>query len=1125
MKGHSHHGVAGSVVGPLQEHLERVRLMHEGDLRNGGGSVYLPWALDRKYPGAAKEWKWQYVFPARGLSTDPRSGQVQRHHVDEATIQKAIKAAVGQVGLVKRVSSRTFRHSFATHALQGGADIRTIQELLGHNDVSTTMIYTHVIGVGGAGVRSPLDCRGLMKADLGISEANTLLKPGRVPGRLNRQTLEKSKKRSAPNDAFARRLKTLMKCQFLSCLAARQHSPLRAARRTRGNLSARLAPFLLLLLTAAVPAQTAPQSRWVLSCAPDSELLQILSASGLSCQRCATPAEALEAAAPGDALLVLAEGYPANTVKLAPEFFVSAARKKLRLYLEFPGFLPGLTVGQPRTAGWERGVVASDFLGPALPRLRILSPQNCIFLPINAPASHLVLGRVAGYDEALFGLPKETFPLLFELPAGETHGPVLVASTRLSQMGTARFGPVPAWRSVWRAVLGWLAPGTTVELNWTPTVRPAWTRDQALPPDVERLALERGVDWFVKSRLLVHPTRTNIVARAAAGGGIAPAPPLDAPAGDGSLGILEGYFSRTQPDGSQLQSVSIRGDCNAESAMALAFGDKVASRRGYADTARRLLDFYYFNSSARTGPRGDPNHGAYGLIAWGTGTPAWLVANYGDDNARLLLASLATAALLQEDHWDEAMLRCLLANLRTTGPLGFRGDRIDIPELGRNGWEPYFRRRITSFAPHYESYLWACNLWAFHKTGFEPFGERAKTAIRKTMAAYPDRWRWTNGLQQERARMLLCLAWLTRLEDTPEHRAWLRRVAQDLLARQDASGAIREEIGALGLGQMQPPQSNEAYGSGESPLLQKNGDPVCDLLYTCNFALLGLHEAAAATGDSFYAQAEERLARFLCRIQVRSERHPELDGGWFRAFDFRLWDYWASNADAGWGVWSIESGWTQGWITSVLALRRMQTSLWELTAGSRINRHFAKLRPQMIPDAALAPHPSEKVRHVAVGKTATLGTQFSDSYPGEGAASLTDGLLAQTDHVDPRWLGFLGADLVAAIDLGEPVLLSELSASFLQNVALGIFLPRRVEFLAGNDPAALQTVGTATPVAAEKQPGPLKEVFTVKNVNQRVRYVGVRAANIRTIPSWHPVAGQQAWLFVDELMVNPAGQP
>lgn len=150
--------LAEGLIPGLREHLAGVRLTHEEDLRAAGGAVYLPGALDRKYPNAAREWGWQYVFPARGLSKDPRSGVIGRHHLDEATINKAIKAAVARVGIAKQASSHTFRHSFATHALQRGADIRTIQELLGHNDVSTTMIYTHVLRQGGSGMKSPLDC-------------------------------------------------------------------------------------------------------------------------------------------------------------------------------------------------------------------------------------------------------------------------------------------------------------------------------------------------------------------------------------------------------------------------------------------------------------------------------------------------------------------------------------------------------------------------------------------------------------------------------------------------------------------------------------------------------------------------------------------------------------------------------------------------------------------------------------------------------------------------------------------------------------------------------------------------------------------------------------------------------
>ncbi len=141
----------------LNNHLERVRVIHEQDLAAGFGAVYLPFALARKYPNAETEWNWQYVFPSKKLAIDPRSGVMRRHHLDQSVVNKAIKRAVGKAGIEKKVSAHTFRHSFATHLLQRGTDIRTIQSLLGHRDLQTTMIYTHVLKQGGEGVVSPLE--------------------------------------------------------------------------------------------------------------------------------------------------------------------------------------------------------------------------------------------------------------------------------------------------------------------------------------------------------------------------------------------------------------------------------------------------------------------------------------------------------------------------------------------------------------------------------------------------------------------------------------------------------------------------------------------------------------------------------------------------------------------------------------------------------------------------------------------------------------------------------------------------------------------------------------------------------------------------------------------------------
>jgi integron integrase len=145
------------LVQPLRDQLATVQDLHQADLALGFGEVFMPDALSRKYPKASKEWPWQYVFPSGRLSVDPRSKQQRRHHVDESSLQKMIKRAAQKVGITKRVSSHTMRHSFATHLLENGYDIRTVQELLGHADVSTTMIYTHVLNTPGVAVRSPLD--------------------------------------------------------------------------------------------------------------------------------------------------------------------------------------------------------------------------------------------------------------------------------------------------------------------------------------------------------------------------------------------------------------------------------------------------------------------------------------------------------------------------------------------------------------------------------------------------------------------------------------------------------------------------------------------------------------------------------------------------------------------------------------------------------------------------------------------------------------------------------------------------------------------------------------------------------------------------------------------------------
>jgi hypothetical protein len=306
--------------------------------------------------------------------------------------------------------------------------------------------------------------------------------------------------------------------------------------------------------------------------------------------------------------------------------------------------------------------------------------------------------------------------------------------------------------------------------------------------------------------------------------------------------------------------------------------------------------------------------------------------------------------LFKTDRWDDVLVKNILGNFRTTGTNGFRGAVLSNPDLLREGWLHYWNRNNFQYQPHYEALIWASYLWLYDKTQWKPLMDKTLKAINLMMEAYPDNWRWTNGIQQERGKMLLPLAWLIRTDDRPEYREWLKRIANDMEKCQDESGAIREELGALNRGDFVPPTSNSSYGKHEASLIQENGDKVADLLYTCNFTFLGLHEAYAATGDPQYKRMADKLAEFLIRIQVKSEKHNNLDGGWFRAFDFRQWDYWGSNADVDWGAWCIETGWTQAWIPTVLALRETNKNLWDISKDSKVNNNFDNIRKQMIPD-------------------------------------------------------------------------------------------------------------------------------------------------------------------------------
>jgi len=673
----------------------------------------------------------------------------------------------------------------------------------------------------------------------------------------------------------------------------------------------------------------------------DNDLVRVAGACGIRVRRFDSAEQAVRDAAEGSGVLILADGYPAETTDVAAEVFETAAKKRLRVYVEYPTSLPGIDLGPPKALGLDRMVVTSDAFGEALAPRRIAMINAGHVVEAQAAESHLVAAKVAGVDRAVFGLvDTPTLPVLFEHPDGH----VLVSTTKLSHFVTGRYMPQDAWAAIWRMVLGWVEPSQRVPpLGWTPTVRPTYSATEPLPANAELQAVRRAAGWFKKGRLLRHPQwPKEALDWALTYNTVRDKPGDDWPVGDGSLGITEGYSSTIRLDGSQPMRYAVRNDCTSEVAMALAFDTATGADPSGARIAANLLDYVFTGSVLAQGPRADPESPSCGLVGWALDNPG---KYWGDDNARALLAVLATARLVDEPRWNDAVARCIVANFRTSGVHGYREPCVNEEHLRLRGWKSYWAGDYVRYSPHYESWLWACFLWAYDKTGYPPLLDKSKTGARMLMEAYPDGWYWVvRSSQIERARALLPLAWLVRVDDTPEHRRWLRTVAADLVAAQDASGAIRETLG----GTDQAVESNAAYGTGEVTILQENGDPLADMLYTCNFAVIGLHEAAAATGDPFYREAEDKLAGFLTRIQVRSDAHPELDGAWYRGFDFRRWDYWASNADWEWGAWCTETGWGTPWIAATLALRQMKTSLWDLTSSADLAQPLDTHRRQML---------------------------------------------------------------------------------------------------------------------------------------------------------------------------------
>lgn len=699
--------------------------------------------------------------------------------------------------------------------------------------------------------------------------------------------------------------------------------------------------YLLFLLLGILLCQSCSFSKQtiILSCNEQNDLYNVLKENGIRCIRFNTPEEAILHASKGDAVMILAENYPVETVKMDSTLFEEVSKKRLRLYLEYPSSIPGHLSNGIKKTHWERAVISSDSFAPELERGRILMIHDCHFVDMELDNPDIVVARIAGFDSAVYGLPEKVSPILSEISTHSEQGSIMLSTTKLSQFITARYAPTDAWNEIWNCLVEWLLPGNkTRKLKWRPTVEPSFRLSDKLPDEVERETLKRGINWYFNAKMMLSEEANKLYEKGDFPMGDRVGEIAESlETGDGSYGVLEGFRSNIFFNGTQPALWWRRNDCNGEVAGSISLAGFALDNPDYLKTGENI-GRWLFSSIMTQEKRADPNNPAYGLIGWNDIPHYHHTLNgydvyYGDDNARTLLGMIMAASALQTEEFNQRIANGLLATLRLSGQKGFQPDRIDHPELAHNGWEYYSNLSSVSYSGNFQAYLWAIYLWAYQQTGFDLFLKQAKTGIYTMMDGYPHRWGVT-GIQMDRARMLLPLAWLLRIEDTVQHRNWLYLLLKDM-DQDPITGTIPERIEAdknnFGAGHYQLPKTNEEYGATESPIIQTDDDTGSDLLYAVNFAFLGLREAAEASGDPIFREAEDKLADFLCRVQIRSDEHPELDGGWFRGFDYHRWEYWASNGDAGWGAWSIESGWSQSWITMVFSLRTLQTSFWDFT--------------------------------------------------------------------------------------------------------------------------------------------------------------------------------------------------
>lgn len=820
--------------------------------------------------------------------------------------------------------------------------------------------------------------------------------------------------------------------------------------------------------------------------------------------------DAIIEASEKEGIMVLADAYPTLTkITISEEEKAILEEKAIRLYVEYPenNDLLGISYDGTAVMGHNRVIVTNKDAFGFDKEQYLLYAHGAQFVK-KAPAltsdkktvedpatTWLVSAKVAGYDTASFGLTDCTPYTLLEV-----NGNVMVATTKFSQFISARYAPYGRWQNIWDGILGWvLQKDVTNKMQWQPLVDTAYDKEDTLENTLEAYAqaVDLNTQWYLKSGIM--------------------------PKSDGTLGIYECYNSGNRFDiyGNQGMRTQLRSDCIGESAGNIALAGVILNNEEYKNIARNVMDYLLTVSINSQGERANPDSAEFGLLSWDEGNKR---VYYGDDNAKAILGMISAAAALEEDKWDERILQAILGNFRTAGVNGFRGNRLEGKDLESNGWEFYYNRSVTNYASHYESLLWACYLWAYDKTGYEPLLTRTKTAISMMMDAYKEtmkldndngsgEWTWTNGMQQERAKMTLPLAWLVRVDPSEEHKAWLDLMITDMMSYQDAqTGALRDVFGQTGEGKGKygPFTTNSAYGNHEAPVIQENGDPCSDSLYTSAFAMLALNEAYGATGSATYKAYSDALNNYFVKIQQTSTNN-KYNGVWFRGFDYDKWETYGSDGDAAWGIWATETGWSQAWISNTLSMKVLNTNLWDYSKTTTVDDHFEETATVML-------NYDPNILYTSATST--------PAFTRGSVENLLDTVYGSTAWNDGKWSGLEGQNFTLEFDFKEMKTFDKVSLGFNHNMNSGVCIPKAATFYVSEDGEVWKEVGTfiGTSDVQEKYDnkdtiGSLIERASISLEEEvKARYVKVDVTNAGTYV--RPQGVTKTWVFMDEFTLN-----